>query len=211
MADGSVRSLRVAQLLLVAAAAALWGASRLTWVTVSTVADLGEAKTVRLDGATWAAALVPLALVLLATAVATLAVRGVLLRVLAVLVALTVAGIGYLGISQFTGADVTPRAAVLADVPVASVAEVQRSHPAAVLPLLAGVVGLAAAVLMMRVARGTAGTVGRYAAPAARRDAAARPGAAGGEVSERSLWDAIDEGHDPTVLPTDPDSGAEGR
>ena len=56
MADGSVRSLRVAQLLLVAAAAALWGASRLTWVTVSTVADLGEAKTVRLDGATWAAA-----------------------------------------------------------------------------------------------------------------------------------------------------------
>ena len=91
------------------------------------------------------------------------------------------------------------------------VAEVQRSHPAAVLPLLAGVVGLAAAVLMMRVARGTAGTVGRYAAPAARRDAAARPGAAGGEVSERSLWDAIDEGHDPTVLPTDPDSGAEGR
>ena len=36
MADGSVRSLRVAQLLLVAAAAALWGASRLTWVTVST-------------------------------------------------------------------------------------------------------------------------------------------------------------------------------
>ncbi len=178
MADGSVRSLRVAQLLLVAAAAALWGASRLTWVTVSTVADLGEAKTVRLDGATWAAALVPLALVLLATAVATLAVRGVLLRVLAVLVALTVAGIGYLGISHFTGADVTPRAAVLADVPVASVAEVQRSHPAAVLPLLAGVVGLAAAVLMMRVARGTAGTVGRYAAPAARRDAAARPGAA---------------------------------
>ena len=84
--------IRIAQLLLALAAAALWGASRMTWVEVSSFDGLGQPKTAALSGASWSTALVPLAVLLLAAAVAALAVRGWPLRLLAVLVAATSAG-----------------------------------------------------------------------------------------------------------------------
>ena len=92
MADAAARppgrrTIRIAQLLLVVAAAALWAASRLPWVVIRSFDGLGPPKHVTLSGASWSTALLPLALLLLATAVAALAVRGWPLRVLAVLVA----------------------------------------------------------------------------------------------------------------------------
>ncbi len=72
---------RVAQLLLVLAAAGLWAASRLTWVQISSFDELGQPKTTDLARSTWSTALIPLALLVLAAAVAALAVRGWPLRI----------------------------------------------------------------------------------------------------------------------------------
>ncbi|MGA7054731.1 MAG: TIGR02234 family membrane protein, partial [Mycobacterium sp.] len=76
-------TIRIAQLLLVVAAGALWAASRLPWVVIRSFDGLGPPKEVTLSGATWSTALLPLALLILATAVAALAVRGWRLRALA--------------------------------------------------------------------------------------------------------------------------------
>src|SRR5271166_7010715 len=93
------RTIRIAQALLVLAAAGLSAASRLTWVDVRTFDGLSPPKLVTLSGAAWSSALVPLALVLLASALAALAVRGWRLRMLALLVAVVSLATGYLAIS----------------------------------------------------------------------------------------------------------------
>ena len=112
------RTIRIAQALLVAAAAGLWAASRLTWVDLRTFDGLGPPKLIALSGAAWSSALVPLALVLLVTAVAALAVRGWPLRILGMLVAIASLATGYLAISLLVIPDVAVRAADLAHVPV---------------------------------------------------------------------------------------------
>ena len=76
--------IRLAQLLLLLSAGALWGASRMVWVEVASFDGLGQPKTTALNGTSWSTALVPLAVLLLAAAVAALAVRGWPLRLLAV-------------------------------------------------------------------------------------------------------------------------------
>ncbi len=58
--------MRVGQLLLLLAAGALWLASRMTWVVVSSFDGLGQPETATLTGGSWSTALVPLALMLLA-------------------------------------------------------------------------------------------------------------------------------------------------
>ncbi|MGH3531034.1 MAG: Trp biosynthesis-associated membrane protein, partial [Mycobacterium sp.] len=68
-------TIRLAQLLLVAAAVGLWAASRLPWVVVQSFDGLGPSKTATMSGAVWSSALLPLAVLLLATAAAALAVR----------------------------------------------------------------------------------------------------------------------------------------
>jgi uncharacterized membrane protein (TIGR02234 family) len=193
--------IRVAQLILVVAAGALWVASRLTWVDVTSFDGLGQPRSATLAGGSWSTALVPLALLLLATAVAALAVRGWLLRLLAALMAASSAGMAYLAISLWVIPDVAPRAADLAEVPVADLIDTQRHYWGAVTTLGAAVLTLAAAVLLMRSASSLRTAPVRYAAPAARRDAVvADTGEA--DVSERTMWDALDEGRDPT----DPDT-----
>ena len=102
-------TIRIAQALLVVAAAGLWAASRLTWVDLRTFDGLGPPKLITLSGAAWSSALVPLALVLLATAVAALAVRGWPLRMLALLVAVASLATGYLAISLWVIPDVAVR------------------------------------------------------------------------------------------------------
>jgi uncharacterized membrane protein (TIGR02234 family) len=194
---------RIAQLLLVLSAAALWVASRFTWVDVQSFDGLGLPKTSALNGAAWSTALIPLALVLLAAAVAVLAVRGWLLRLLAVLVAAASAGMAYLAISLWIIKDVAPRAADLAEVPIVDLTGTHRYFTGAVITLVAAVCALAGAVLLMRAARSSSGApaaTAKYAAPAARREAAqAKAGeSAEDSMSERMIWDALDEGHDPT-------------
>jgi uncharacterized membrane protein (TIGR02234 family) len=186
--------IRVAQVLLVLAAGALWWASRLAWVGVTSFNGLGQPKTTTLVGGAWSTALIPLALLILAAAVAALAVRGLPLRIFAVLVAASSAAMAYLAISLWVVPDVAVRAAHLADVPVVDLVDTQRHYTGAVITLVAAVMTLAAAVLLMRSAvkeRGGAVRYRRRTAPAPEEPA-----------SERMLWDALDEGRDPT----DPDN-----
>lgn len=194
------RTIRTAQALLVVAAGALWAASRLTWVDIQTFDGLGPPKLVTLSGADWSSALVPSALVLLATAVAALAVRGWPLRMLALLVAVASLATGYLAISLWVVPDVAVRGADLAHVPVLTLVGSQRHYPGPVITLAGAVCTLIGAVLLMRAAASARGTATKYLTPAARRSLAQR-----GEetMSERMIWDAIDEGCDPTQDPTD--------
>jgi uncharacterized membrane protein (TIGR02234 family) len=208
--------IRVAQLLLVVAGIGLWVASRLPWVAVRSFDGLGQPKTSTLTGATWSNALLPLAVLLLAAAVAGLAVRGWLLRVVAVLVAAVSLVLGYLGITLIVMPDVAARGAELAQVPVASLVGSERHYAGAALTLIAAVCALLAAVLLLRSAASGRHTTARYAAPAVRRTAASSEDA-DAAVSERVMWDALDEGRDPTdrrtdiAAPKSTESDTEGR
>jgi uncharacterized membrane protein (TIGR02234 family) len=197
--------IRVAQLLLVLAAIGLWVASRLPWVSVRTFDELGPARTTTLSGGVWSTALVPFAVLLLAAAVAALAVRGWPLRLLALLVGLISAGTGYLAITLWTIPDVAPRAANLVDARVLSLVGSSRQYWGAVVTLGAALAALAAAVALMRVAVKGSTQADKYASPTQRRVVAVR-GESRGTMSERMMWDALDEGGDPTR-----DSASEGR
>jgi len=133
--------------------------------------------------------------------------------VLALLVAAATAAAGYLAISQWVVPDVAVRAADLARIPVMFLVGSERRYVGAALTLAAAVCALLAAVLLMRSATAARGTTTKYVAPAARRSAVrsedVRIAAADDDASERMLWDALDEGRDPTEDTSDSDS--EGR
>jgi uncharacterized membrane protein (TIGR02234 family) len=204
----------IAQLLLVVAAGALWAASRLPWVVIRSFDGLGPPKEVTLSGASWSTALLPLALLMLAAAVAALAVRGWPLRLLAGLLAAASLAVGYLGISLWALPDVALRGAGLAHVSVLSLVGSERRYWGAGIAVAASVFALIAAALLLRCARESET---KYAAPATRRSNALREDANGAmleepekpDMSERMIWDALDEGRDPTDRPRGSDS--EGR
>jgi uncharacterized membrane protein (TIGR02234 family) len=198
-------TIRAAQALLVASAVGLWTASRLTWVDLRTFDGLSPPKLTTLSGAAWSSALLPLALVLLATAVAALAVRGWALRTLAVLVALASLAAGYLAVSTLEIPDVAVRAAELARVPLAELVGSKRHYPGPVITLATAVCTLVGAVLLMRAATSARGTATKYLTPAARRSAATRDE---GPMSERMIWDELDEGRDPTESSSPPDDNS---
>jgi uncharacterized membrane protein (TIGR02234 family) len=185
--------IRLAQLVLVLAAAALWVASRMTWVEVNSFDGLGQPRTAALSGGSWSTALLPLAVLLLAASIAALAVRGWPLRLLAVLVAAASAGTAYLAISLWVVRDVAVRAAHHAEVPVADLVGTQRHYGGAVITLVAAVGTLIGAVLLMRAAARARADAVRYA-----RRAVPQTDEPGAAISERSIWDALDEGRDPT-------------
>jgi len=189
-----VRVTRTAQLLLLLAALALWGASKLPWVDVATDDGLGPRKVTTLDGAQWSTVLIPLALLVAAAAVAALAVRGWPLRLLAVLVAAASAGMGYLGITMWAVTDISVRAADMAHVPVMFLVGATRHHWGAGVTLAAAVCTLAGAVLLMRAASGK--VVAKYAT--AGHVSAVDQVKEGDGISERMIWDALDEGRDLT-------------
>ncbi|MFN8071050.1 MAG: TIGR02234 family membrane protein [Mycobacterium sp.] len=192
--------IRAAQLLLIIAALALWVASRLPWVTVGSFDGLGQPKTTTLTGATWSTALLPLAVLLLAAALAGLAVRGWLLRAVALLLAVVSFALGYLGITLIATPDVGPRGAELAGVAITTLTSSERQITGALVTLAAAAVVLLAAVLLMRSSVSTAHQSAKYAPAGSTRSA-------GGDDSERGMWDALDEGRDPT----DARSEKEGR
>jgi uncharacterized membrane protein (TIGR02234 family) len=221
---GSVRpaargglTIRIAQLLLVLSAAALWVASRLPWVVIRSFDGLGPPKEVTLSGASWSTALLPLALLMLATAVAALAVRGWPLRALAGLLAVASLAVGYLGVSLWVLPDVAVRGADLAHIPLVSLVGSERHYLGAGVAVSASVCTLIAAALLMRSAMSGREGTKKYAAPAARRSNARRDDADGAmleepgtpKMSERMIWDALDEGRDPTDRPRESDT--EGR
>ncbi|MEZ0353394.1 TIGR02234 family membrane protein [Mycobacterium sp. pR1184] len=207
----------IAQLLLVIAAGLLWTASRLPWVVIRSFDGLGPPKEVILAGATWSTALLPLALLMLATAVAALAVRGWALRALAGLLAVISLAIGYLGVSLWVLPDVAVRGSELAHISLLTLVGSERRYVGAGIAVGAAVCTLIAAVLLMRSAMTARAGAKKYAAPATRRSIARREGADGAmleepgapEMSERMIWDALDEGNDPTDRPRESDT--EGR
>nr|WP_324194216.1 TIGR02234 family membrane protein [Nocardia blacklockiae] len=212
-------------MLLLVGAAALWGASRMTWVTLVSSDGLTEARTQRLNGGVWFGALTPLSLVLLASIAAILATRGWLRRTLGVVVAVLAAVAAVPGFALLTGHTATAeRAARLAELPArAHVDQVTTVTFPAVLTLIGAVAAFAAGVLLARMPETAARLSGKYDNPVFRRAAAAdqvaerqarahaRPaaddpanpaaGTAGtdpDQLSERVLWDALDAGADPT-------------
>ncbi len=209
--------IRIAQAVLVLAAGTLWVASRLPWVVIRSFDGLGPPKQVTLAGAAWSTALLPLALLLLAAAVAAIAVRGWLLRALAGLLAVVSLAGGYLGVSLWVLPDVAVRGAELAHVSVMSLVGSERRYGGAGVTVAAAACTLIAAVLLMRSASDSGSTRSKYAAPATRRSIARREEADGAMLeqaetpgmSERMIWDALDEGRDPTDRPNESDS--EGR
>ncbi|OBH97984.1 TIGR02234 family membrane protein [Mycobacterium sp. E2733] len=214
----------VAQVLLVLAAVALWAASRLPWVVIRSFDGLGPPREVTLSGASWSTALLPLAVLMLAAAVAAIAVRGWPLRVLAGLLAVASLAVGYLGVSLWVLPDVAVRGADLAHVALMSLVGSERRYAGAGIAVAAAVCTLIAAVLLLRSA-GDSGSARfsaeKYATPATRRSNALREDADGAmlekpetpEMSERMIWDALDEGCDPTRDQTDRPRGSdtEGR
>ena len=193
--------IRLAQLLLLLSAAALWGASRMVWVEVQSFDGLGQPKTTVLTGGSWSTALVPLAATLLVAAVAPIAVRGWRLGLLALIVGGVSAVMAYMAISLWVIRDVAVRAVHLAEVPVADLVGTQRHYGGAIVTLVAAIGALVGAVLLMRSVAKPRPEVDRYE----RRRSAQSP-EDGADVSERVIWDALDEGSDPTQDPADPDN-----
>ena len=118
------------------------------------------------------------------------------MRLLAVLVAAASALTAYLAISLWVIRDVAPRAAHLAEVPITNLVGSQRHYGGAIVTLAAAVVTLVGAVLLVRSAARAKTEAARYerrVAPSTQEAAA---------PSERAIWDALDEGRDPT----DPDN-----
>jgi uncharacterized membrane protein (TIGR02234 family) len=225
------RNVRTAAILLVLAAAALWGASRLPWATLTAQDGLSPERDFTVHGSDWSPWLTPVAIVLVAAVAATVALKGWALR----LTALVVAVIGIVSvlpvISLLTGKD--PGAYAARSIDLAGryqVASVDTRPWVAIVVVVGAVLAVAAATVLLRVARGGASMSSRYRSPAARRaeleetvfaERAAQQRSAGSplppaapddgseQVTERMLWDAQDTGADPTdpsaTSPTAPD------
>ena len=216
-------------LLLAVGAIALWGSSRMTWVTLHSSDGLTEPRTQHLNGGLWFGALTPLALVLLASIAAVFATKGWPRRLVGAVVALVGAVAAVPGAALLTQhAKVAERAATLADLPArAHVDEVTAAAFPAALSVAGAIAAFAAGVLLARMPETAARMSGKYDNPVFRRAAAAeqvagrrhsdpagptsavasaQPAASEPEeLSQRVLWDALDAGADPT----DDESGAD--
>jgi uncharacterized membrane protein (TIGR02234 family) len=193
----------IGQLLLLVAAGALWLASRMTWVVVSSFDGLGQPETATLNGAAWSTALVPLALILLAAVLKSMVGPRWQLRLLALVVGALSTVMAYLAISLWVIPDVAVRAAGLAEVPLADLVSTQRHYWGAIVALIAAVLTLAGAVLLLRTPVKNESKDEKYEAPARRREAVRRRAADCDDMSERMMWDALDDGRDPTKPDTE--------
>ncbi|MTE13910.1 TIGR02234 family membrane protein [Nocardia aurantiaca] len=207
--------------LLVVAAGLMWVSSRMTWVTLAvTREDVGVGRTIHLSGSTWFGALTPLALALLATIAAVFATRGWPRRLVGVVVAVlaAVAAVPAFWLLMHRG-NTAERAARLAEL---RVFEHGGAVQVATLPewlaLLGAIAAFGAGLLLVRMPAESARMSGKYENPAVRKSEAARVaerhvrerGAESGsqakseeQLSGRVLWDALDEGVDPTDDETD--------
>lgn len=204
-------------LLLALAAAALWGSSRMTWVSVVSNDGKTLERTTDLDGSTWAAAMTPLALALLAAIAASFAVRGWAVRIVGLMVALVGVAVAVPAVQLMVSGASADRAADLAELS-SHLEEVSTdvSIFPALLALFGAIAAFAAAALLMRKPKARAGLSSKYDNPAARREAAAKlgqgsSGASDEPVTQRMLWDALDAGEDPTLDADDRDPGKDSR
>ncbi|WP_233434518.1 TIGR02234 family membrane protein, partial [Nocardia yamanashiensis] len=222
--------------LLALAAVLLWGSSRMTWASLEITSDYGLPRTKDLDGGVWFGALTPLALVFLATIAAVFATHGWARRGIGVVVAVLAAVAAVPGYALLVGrGETADRAARLAELHGGDHAgAVTTSTLPAVLSLAGAVAAFLAGLLLVRTSAGAPKMSGKYDNPAKRKLSAAEQVAEhhvrsqqaesgspqGGEqqLSGRVLWDALDEGVDPTDIETntpaahdDPGSGDAGH
>lgn len=176
---------------LVLAAAALWGASRGTWLTVDWDTPLRGRVTATATGAETEPILVPWALLALAAVAGLLATSGWGRRVVGTLVALA----GVWGLLQaVTGLVAPPPDAV----PVAT-RQAGRVVGVAVQPAWPVLAAVGAALLL---AAGAATALRAADLPrlGGRYDAPGTPGGRRRPVDhDQAMWEALDEGHDPTA------------
>ncbi|WP_288816042.1 TIGR02234 family membrane protein [uncultured Gordonia sp.] len=214
----------VAALLMAAAAAAFWGASRLTWATVSAEDGLSPQRAFEVNGGDWSPWLTPLALVYLAGILAALSVRGWALRVVAILVAVGGLLAAFPAISLITGGTDSAYAAEAGSIPDRYIVLFVDTNPLAAVVVLAGTVcAVGAAVMLLRVAKGATRS-SKYTTPAARREeieteifadyerrkaaeqneaAVAEPGAARSDSAKPGTSGRADD-PDPAAEPTPP-------
>lgn len=182
------------------AAGCVWASSKLTWVRVESADGLGVDRSDAIDGSSWAAASLPLALVLVAAIAAMFAVRGWALRVVAVVVGAVGVAAAVPAVLLLTRGATADEAARLAELPGrASVTSVEAAVLPPLLTVAGGIVALAAATVLLVRPGGAGGLSGKYATPAARRSTAADVIAQDDDVSQRLMWDALDAGIDPTA------------
>ena len=190
---------------LAVAAGCVWASSKMTWVQVTSEDGLGEARTEAIDGSGWAAASVPLAVVLIAAIAAVFAVPGRWALLGGVVVAAVGLGAAVPGVLMLlAGADST-QAGRIAELPAR--ATVTGAETAVLPPLLAVIGGALAVVSAVVWAMRPSGLSAKYDAPAARRRNGAsstwRPAddetAQDSTTTQRSMWDALDAGIDPTA------------
>jgi len=172
----------------------------MTWVRAESSDGLGTDRVSDLAGAQWAAATTPLALALLAAIAAAFAVRGRALRVVSIAVAAVAVAAAVPAVQLLTGGGDPEAAARIAELPArATVTLVDVSPMPAVLTIVGALLALVAAVALWRTPREQAGLSSKYDSPGARRDAAARRSGTDEPMTERTLWDAMDAGEDPTA------------
>lgn len=160
----------LAAILMLATAAAFWGASRLTWATVAAEDGLSPQRAFDIKGSDWSPWLTPLALVYLAGIAAVLSVRGWGLRLVALLVAAGGVLAAFPAISLITGGADSEYAADAGDLPDRYVVLfTDTKWPPAALVLVGTVCAVAAAIVLLRVAKG-ATMSSKYKTPAARRE-----------------------------------------
>src|SRR5699024_10791273 len=85
----------LAQLLVILAAAGVWGFSRMTWLPAEVSDDEAGDATHEPVGAVWGPAGTPLALAMMAALIATMSVPPVVRRIIGVLIALLSAGASF--------------------------------------------------------------------------------------------------------------------
>lgn len=200
----------IASILILLAALGLWGASRMTWATILVAPDLGPAREVSVSGSAWSPWLVPVALAMVAAVIAQFAVRGWLLRIVAILVALGGVLALFPAFSLLTEGKDNLYIVKMVDVPARAVIDgIPVESTPGYLVIASAICAIVGAIAMARTARKDAMS-SKYDSPAARREElerqvfaerdrrAAADAAQAATPSERILWDSLDEGLDPT-------------
>lgn len=160
----------IACLLMAAAAAAFWGASRMRWATIEAEDGLSPQRAFEVTGADWSPWLTPLALVYLAGIAAALSVRGWALRVVALLSAAGGVLAAYPALALVVGGADSDYAAEAADIDDRYVVLfIDTNALVAAVVLIGTACAAGAAVALLRIAKG-ATMSSKYKTPAARRE-----------------------------------------
>lgn len=187
----SKRLLWIVVLLAAVAALALWGAGALTWVSQQYETPFTGPTTAAAGGTALRPEMVPLMLVALAAVAAVLATGGWFRRVIGVVIVLAAGLLVWrLGGWLAGTADIS---AFPKDVPPGSkpAGPPSPSKLGPALGLAGAVVFVVAGAMVVLRAHRMPGMGAKYSAPSARKQEAKDP--------DRRLWEALDEGEDPTT------------